>query len=342
MSTRIRKREPTISVRLVWPFTRVLSGYSEELARSKQVALSLADFVNPEMRIPSRFALELLEISLARSGDPALGLHAGERAEPGDLDLVEHVARSSATVRAAILSGAKVVPLLDEAAEITLHEEGSRAEWRFSRTDVSPQPPALNEFLVVTHLGVARRAFGDGFHPAEVHLSHAVPTVASEYERVFRCPVKLGRPKNAIVLPRAALDLPMPGANPDMLAGFLERAEATLRQLPNADSIASKVRKLTAEGLGAGDIGMAAMARKLHMSVATLRRRLRDEGTTHSRIVDEVRFELAKRHLGRPDLAISEIAYVLGFSHVNAFHKAFKRWTGEAPLEYRSRARDRA
>jgi AraC-like DNA-binding protein len=75
------------------------------------------------------------------------------------------------------------------------------------------------------------------------------------------------------------------------------------------------------------------------MSVATLRRRLREEGTTHSRILDELRFELAKRYLRRPDLAVGEIAYSLGFSHVNAFHKAFKRWTGCAPIEYRARVR---
>ena len=77
------------------------------------------------------------------------------------------------------------------------------------------------------------------------------------------------------------------------------------------------------------------IAPRLHMSPRTLHRRLGQEGTSFRRVVTEVRRELAARHLLERQLAISEIAFLLGFSAASVFHRAFKRWTGRAPLAYR-------
>ena len=84
---------------------------------------------------------------------------------------------------------------------------------------------------------------------------------------------------------------------------------------------------------------MELMAGRMAMSVPTLRRRLDQEGTTFSDIVDEIRKELAERYLREPSMAVSEVAFLLGFSSESAFHRAFRRWTGIAPSEYRARAR---
>jgi AraC-like DNA-binding protein len=73
------------------------------------------------------------------------------------------------------------------------------------------------------------------------------------------------------------------------------------------------------------------------VSVATLRRRLEEEGTTFTGLVDEVRRDLAERHLSDPHRTISEVAFMLGFAHAPAFHKAFRRWTGATPSERRAR-----
>jgi AraC-like DNA-binding protein len=339
MALSSRLSEPTISIRLVWPFTRVLGGYSPELTIIQEAGLKRSEFADPDTRIPAKLALELLRVSIDKSGDPALGLHAGELIEPGDLDVVEYAARHCATAREAILCSARLVRLLDESVEVDLVEEGDLAFWRFVRSGGMPQPPGISEFMLASNAVVARRLVRVQIPPQAVHFTHDVATNPSEYERFFGCPVLLGQEYNEIVLTRAELEVPMPLADPDLRAAFEQHGEQLLARLPTAETIGSKVRKLTIAALGAGDVGMEAIANKLHMSVATLRRRLRDEGTTHSQIVDDLRFELAKRYLRRPDLAVSEIAYSLGFSHVNAFHKAFKRWTGCAPVEYRARVR---
>jgi len=74
------------------------------------------------------------------------------------------------------------------------------------------------------------------------------------------------------------------------------------------------------------------------MSMRTLARRLESEGTTFRDLVDEVRRKLAVDHVGNRDIGFSELSYRLGFSHVAAFHRAFRRWTGQTPLTYRRMA----
>lgn len=339
MPTPSRTAEPTISIRLVWPFARALGGYSTELSIIQSAGLKKAEFAHPDTRIPVRLALELLRVSIEKSGDPALGLHAGELVEPGDLDVVEYASRHSGTAREGILSGARLIRLLDETLEVELIEEDERAIWRFVRRGWRPEPPAVTEFTLAVNLTVARRLVGIQVLPLEVHFTHAAPTNRAEYERFFGCPILLAQEWNEIVLVRDALDAVLPLADPDLQTAFEQHGAEMLARLPSAETIGSKVRRLTIAALRDGDVGMDVIAKKLHMSVATLRRRLKEEGTTHSQILDELRFELAKRYLRRPDLAVSEIAYSLGFSHVNAFHKAFKRWTGSAPVEYRARVR---
>ena len=94
-----------------------------------------------------------------------------------------------------------------------------------------------------------------------------------------------------------------------------------------------------ARHLAAGDVSMADMARRTAMSVATLRRRLAEEGTSHSQLLDDVRRELAERYLSDRSLAISEVAFLLGFSHVTAFYKAFRRWSrGPTPAAFRAQS----
>ena len=89
--------------------------------------------------------------------------------------------------------------------------------------------------------------------------------------------------------------------------------------------------------LASGEMTMESVSAALGVSVATLRRRLEEEGTTFTLLVDEVRRDLAERHLSDPHRTISEVAFMLGFSHAPAFHKAFRRWTGATPSERRAR-----
>jgi AraC-like DNA-binding protein len=89
--------------------------------------------------------------------------------------------------------------------------------------------------------------------------------------------------------------------------------------------------------LAEGDVGIVETARHLHMSAATLRRRLAEEGTTYRHLLEQSRCKLALELIEHRHVAIGEIAFLLGFSSQSAFGKAFRRWMGASPLEYRTR-----
>jgi AraC-like DNA-binding protein len=95
------------------------------------------------------------------------------------------------------------------------------------------------------------------------------------------------------------------------------------------------VRQQLVERLRDGEPEQGAVARPLGLSERTLQRRLRDEGTTFGALVDDVRLELARMYLGDPELAIFEVAFLLGYSEPSAFNRAFRRWTGASPSEHR-------
>jgi AraC-like DNA-binding protein len=122
---------------------------------------------------------------------------------------------------------------------------------------------------------------------------------------------------------------------------FEAKARALAEQLRDDQGIAARVGEIVFSRLRSGQSSMASVAEALALSVATLRRRLAEEGTTHSEILDGVRRDLAMLYLRDSHIPIREIAFLLGYAQSNAFHNAFKRWTaGVAPADYRAQHRN--
>ena len=335
-------QEKTVSVRWMFPFIRVTGTSPSDLAILAREGISLKEFVNPDTRIRHRVLMELLQAAVVRLNAPDLGLRAGERLEPGDFDTLEYAVRSCATLRDAILCGSRYMYLAHGAQESRLVESGELAAWELRITDDVEQLPAANDFALTSALGFARRYTGEHDVLREVHFKHEVATDPALYARIFGAvQIKLGMPHNALVFERSHLDAPMSLAHPGLQAAFEVHVSAMLEQLKRSAGIAGRVRQLLVAQLRSGDIEMRSLARRLAMSVTTMRRRLEEEGTSYSELLDDVRRELAGRYLSDLTLATSEVAFLLGFAHAPAFYKAFRRWSkGSTPAEYRARFRN--
>jgi AraC-like DNA-binding protein len=324
-----------VSIRLVWPYARLAARYPGALATMSKIGLGPAEYANPDTRLAMRDAIELLNASLESSGDPALGLRAGELIEPGDFDVLEYAAQSCTTLREAIGCVSRYVRLLSDLTEMSLVESGDTATLRF-RIDALV-PPAANDFVVVLFVMKARRDTAIQDLVAEVQFAHPPTTYLAEYARVLGTKVTFGAPCNAIVMRRELLDAPMKRANPRVSAAFELQVRHLFEKLQGNRTMRGRVRELVFAELSRGNITMESIARKLAMSVATLRRRLEEEGTRFSEIVESLRDELARQYLREKVHATSEVAFLLGFADVISFHKAFKRWTGQTPTEFRAR-----
>lgn len=320
---------------MLWPFMRV-TGPGADPAHLQSLGIDVAKLADPETRMPHEVARKLLLANVERTGNQALGLMAGEQVEAIDMGVLHYAARNCPDLRSALLCTARYLHLCDSLLEGVLVEQGDRATWELRMA--LPKPlPQTNDFQAVFAIRSIGWLHGAELPPLEVRLRHTQPTDARHYARVFRCPVTLGAEHNAIVFPRAWLNDPVAGASPGLLPAFEQQAERLLHELRHSETASARVRRLMLKELGHGHAAMGHLARQLHMSPSTLRRRLEAEGTTHSALLDQTRRDLAVQQVKEARISIGELALLLGFSNPTAFSRAFRRWTGMSPIEYRDR-----
>jgi AraC-like DNA-binding protein len=321
----------------MWPFARLINKDPRGVGALAAAGIELADLGNPDARVPHTAIVRALEEAVALFDDPTIGLRAGQLAEQGDYDVLEYAARSASSFGDAMGVMARYMKIMHEAIDVSLAVEGDCAFWRVRTTDGVRQPPAINDNMVSAACAFSRRNVSVYVPPVEVHLIHPKPSYAEEYEKILETKTRFGMPWNAVVMRKERLEVPMMRANSDLSMVFEAQARRVLEGLKQREDIVRRVREQVVTELRAGPANMKKTARRLGFGVATLRRKLEAEGTTFSEIVDDLRRELAEQHLTHGSLTISEVAFLLGFSDVRAFGRAFRRWTGSSPSEYRTK-----
>jgi AraC-like DNA-binding protein len=151
---------------------------------------------------------------------------------------------------------------------------------------------------------------------------------------LFQAVVKFGMPRNRIIFDSCDLALPLRRADAYLVTLLDGAAQRMLRESRRYLTTAERVRRLLPGLIASGSASIACVANELGIAPRTLHRRLADEGVTFRRLVSEVRQQLAVAYLEERRHDIAEIAELLGFSGVPAFHRAFKRWTNETPGKY--------
>ena len=196
------------------------------------------------------------------------------------------------------------------------------------------------EFLIAAGVRTGRLVTGVDWCPREVRFVHHRPATTAEHERFFRAPVRFATGENALILADSTLCLPCVAADP-ALASLLDRyAHEHMPTDASRETISDRVRSLLVASLRDGEPSASAVAARMKMSVRTLNRSLAADGTTYRRLLDQLRRDIASRSLADPHSSIAEVAFLLGFAESSAFYRAFRRWTGQTPAEYRARVRD--
>jgi AraC-like DNA-binding protein len=171
--------------------------------------------------------------------------------------------------------------------------------------------------------------------PIEIRCQFSRPADADHRARVFGCKLRYDCEETSITFPESLVHQPVISRDPALFA-IVDRYAQRLAGSPvGVGTLAADVRAVIRVRVASGEPSIASIARKLAMSARTLQRRLAEEKLTVSTLVEEVRRELGLDYLNTPTLALSNIAFMLGYSDVTSFHRAFRRWTGEAPATYR-------
>jgi AraC-like DNA-binding protein len=299
--------------------------------------------LDPSIRIPHETAVELLEMAIEISGDPAFALRAGQGTRRGDFGVSQLLAGSAATLRESLMLSERYIALLHDGSQVALVESGETARWEHRVLPGLATPASANDYVMASFLAGAHQNIGIAAPPLEVWLMHeapASPEHRAAYEECFGAPVRFGAQRNALVMPRVALDLPLQHKDAAMQRVLTRYADELCTRLPRTNALVERARSFVRKHL-ARDASLAALAEALHMSESSVQRKLQAQGTSHSEIVDAVRREVATELLESGELNISEIAFRLGFAHRPAFHRAFRRWFGVAPKAHRTgRAHD--
>jgi AraC-like DNA-binding protein len=279
-----------------------------------------------EARDCHRVVANVLELS----GDPGIGLRIGHATRINDLGIVGYAMASASTLGAAIslwlqYGNARVgfpfnLQLLDRPPKgrwgVTAAPGVSGLLYRF-----------YVEEIAAMGVGLGRTLTGEPFVIEEAAFSYPAPRHARQYLRRFRCPIVFDAPLTRIVVRSPGLDSAVKSDDSELRELCIRHCSLLVRQIERHGPVTSRLRTALTTMGSIPSLDQAADA--LNMSPRSFRRHLAAEGTSFQRALDEFRADLAREYLGAGMMPAKEVAFLLGFSHVNAFRAAFKAWTGQ-------------
>lgn len=204
-----------------------------------------------------------------------------------------------------------------------------------------PDQPELgyrlcNEAATAMFLRSMRLLAGDDFAAKRASFAHPAPEDTKDHDAFFGCAVEFTGAYTGFEVDHTAIERIAPPIPNPALAQFLsEQAEAIVARLKASSGVVGQVRAVLVNKLLEGACDMPTVARGLDSHPRTLRRRLKAEGTSFQALLEDTRREQAAELLGRQSLSITEVALLLGFSETSAFARAFRRWFGVSPRDFR-------
>jgi AraC-like DNA-binding protein len=205
-----------------------------------------------------------------------------------------------------------------------------------ARSAPDPVSSAITmDFVTSLLVDMCRMNAGSSLRPVAVRLRRMRPKDGEAYRRHFGCVVHFGADEDSITLSRRDVDRLLPTSN-RQLAATLDRILAEQLAHLDKNDVVARCQARLLDQLCSGEVSEDVMAQALHMSRRTLQRKLAEADLTYQKLVDDTRRDLAMRHLEDPRHSITDVTFLLGFSQQSAFTRAFKRWTGMSPSEYRA------
>lgn len=300
------------------------------------IAITRAELDDPDARISNDDVGKLWARAYQQSGDPDLALHAAEALPLGAYRTIDFLVWNAPTFGAGLTQVSKYFPIINSLVRLPIKDLGSEFELGVvcpSKPEVLTQPYV--EYTLAAAFLRTREVTGGDLALRRIEFAFPAPADISEHERIFGCPVRFGAPANRILVTRQMWNRVNERAQPDLFAVLSSHAESVLAQVPTEAPELIEVRRTISDQLRGGDPSLEVVARQLAMTPRTLQRRLKVHGVRYSELLDSMREGAAKGYLGDRQISITEAAYLLGFSEQSAFSRAFKRWTGMSPIDYR-------
>ena len=292
---------------------------------------------DPDARLPEQSVKQLWGRAYEASGDPDLALHAAEILPIGAYRVIDFMAWHAPTVGDAFAEVSRYFAIISTAVKLPVTESAATMDVTIDPADGSGTltRPYVEYVLAAMFLRI-REATGIPFPLASVEFAFPEPPSIAEHERIFACEVRFGAQADRLRIPREAWASRNTRAQPELFGVLLEHARTLQAKVPHEPEELARVREAIADALRSGEPSLSHIAKQLAMSPRTLQRRLGEHELRFADLLDTTREGLARSYLNDRKISMAEVAYLLGYSEQSAFNRAFKRWTGVSPTQFRS------
>lgn len=293
---------------------------------------------DPNARYRNICIYKLWQLAVQATGDPYIGLKVVSEWHPSTAHALGYAWLASATLKDALDRTARYFRIMNDKERLTLEE--SDEEFRLIIENPAADYPTAPEyvdasFAALIHL--CRMCHGKSFRALRITMRRPQPPDSAPFAEHFRAPIQFSGNEDSICFDKADAETPLPTANAEVARANEKIVQDYLTRFDRS-SVAMLVRARLTEQLSSGHATQESVAKALHMSLRSLQRRLKNEGTSYKELLDETRRELARHYMAESHVSINEITYLLGFSEPSNFSRAFRRWTGKSPSAYRSQS----
>jgi AraC-like DNA-binding protein len=332
----VKETSVTVPAQYLRPIAELLrsSGASVEewLARNE---LSTADLAQPALTLPVRTFRNLVADGFALAREPALGLLVGARLVASTHGIVGYAALSSGTLREALGIFERFTSLRTSRLAIDHEERRGRVFVRFRELEpLGDAQRPVHEAIVLSVKNLLDAISMGACQVREVAFPFPKPEYAALAEELFGCRVLYDQSWSGLTLPAEVVDVPLKLSDPRAFQEAALICQRELDKLAASTSLTARVRRLLFESAN-GFPSLPTAARLLHLAPRTMHRRLVEEGASYREVLEDVRHTLALEHLRAGRFSVKEIAYLLGYSDLANFRRAFKQWEGVPPSAFR-------
>lgn len=286
-------------------------------------------------RFPAEPFCQMLLRAAQHLDDPLMGLHLGQTMRTSHLGALGYVLQSCENLGQALVRVERYHRLVHDINPIEHKIDADHIEVRWGVT--RGKPGALfDETGIAAIIKLARDLCGQSLAMARVDFVNPKPRHLRPYLAFFGCPVHFEQPICRIVMPLSHLSIPLAQPDPMLLKLMEDLVNVAVSRLPDEGDWADVTRRVVAHLAQDGMPELDQVAQAMHLTPRVLYRRLASEGLNFRALRESALQQLAQQHLRDPRLALADVALLLGYSEQSAFTRAFKRWTGTTPTQWRS------
>lgn len=292
---------------------------------------------DPAARYPVKATTRLWRIAIEATGDPCFGIEVARHARFTHFHGLGFSLAASGSLLEAYERIVRFFRLVTDAVNMQIEDHGEYYSVVADLADSAEQPAdeAVDAFAALS-VRLCRTLKDRTFNPIALELRRSPPADPAPFLRYFRVMPAFNAPRDALSFDRESFEARLPTGNAELAHANDAVIAAQLARLEQ-NGISSRLRKLLLDQLPLGEPSQKEVARRLGLSRRSLQRRLSEEQTSYSDVLESMRYELARGYMADPRYSITEIAYLLGFGTATSFSRAFMRWAGEAPRDYRAR-----